>query len=71
MRTIAWETASQRALRHCSEEVGEEVRTYVSLVKGSLALKHTFWQKVASSHKKVAASHQEISMLMILVFFQI
>ena len=48
MRTLAWETASQRALRHCSEEVGEEVRTYVSLVKGSLVLKHTFWQKVAS-----------------------
>ena len=63
MRTIAWETASQGALRHCSEEGGEEVRTYVSLVKGSLVLQHTFWQNVASSHEG------QTSLVTILVLF--
>lgn len=33
MRTIAWETASQMALRSCSEEGKGEVRIYVTLVK--------------------------------------
>ena len=33
MRTIARETASQIALRNCSEEVGGKVSIYVILVK--------------------------------------
>lgn len=33
IRTIAWETASQIALRNCSEEVGRKVNLYVILVK--------------------------------------
>ena len=34
MRTIAWETASQIALRNCSKEVEGKVSIYVILVKG-------------------------------------
>ena len=34
MRTIAWETASQIALRNCSKEVGGKVSVDVILVKG-------------------------------------
>jgi len=34
MRTIAQETAFQRALRNCSKEVGAEVRIYMILEKG-------------------------------------
>ena len=33
MRTVAWDTVSQRAQRNCSKEVREEVSTYVILVK--------------------------------------
>ena len=35
MRTIAFESASQIALRNCSEEVRGDVNTYMILVKGS------------------------------------
>ena len=35
MRTAAWETVPQRALRNCSKEVeGREDSAYVILVKG-------------------------------------
>ena len=40
MRAIVWETASQIALRNCSEEVGSSV-FYVILVEGVPAVKHT------------------------------
>ena len=33
MRTIAWETAFQIALRNCSKEVGGKISIYVILVK--------------------------------------
>ena len=34
------------------------------------AVKHAFWQRLAASHKKFAASHQEqMSLLMSLVLF--
>ena len=40
------------------------------LVKGVRAVKHTFWQRLAASQEKVAASHEEqASPLMILVLF--
>ena len=65
MRTIAWETASQRALRNCSKEVRGEGSMYAILVKGLRPVKHTFWQKVA------AGPEERISPLMILVLFQI
>ena len=43
MRTVAWETAFQIALRNCPEEVGEKVSIYVILVKGEyIAVKHIF-----------------------------
>ena len=63
MRTMAWDTASQIALRNCSKEVAGEISMYVILEKGVHALKHMFWQKVAASHK------EQMSLLMILVFF--
>ena len=70
MRTAAQATASQMALRTRSKEVREEVSVHVILVKGTHAVKHTFWQRVAASHKEVAAGHEEqMSPLMILVLF--
>ena len=41
MRAIVWETASQIALRNCSEEVGRSSVFYVILVEGVPAVKHT------------------------------
>ena len=39
-------------------------------LRGRHDMKHTFWQRVAASHKKVAATHEEqISLLTILVVF--
>ena len=35
MRTAAWDTAPQRALRDCSREVAGKGRIYVILVKGN------------------------------------
>ena len=44
MRTIAWETASQIALRNCSKEVGQKVSTHGILVKGGVhATRHVFF----------------------------
>ena len=42
LRTIAWETASQRALRNCSKEVRGEGSTFVILAKGVHVTKHTY-----------------------------
>ena len=42
---------------------GGEVSTHVILVKGGRAAKHTFWHKVAASHKK------QMFPLIILVLF--
>ena len=42
MRTVAWETAPQRALRNCSKEVGEKDSMYVILVKGEYVLSSMF-----------------------------
>ena len=50
------ETASRIAPRNCSEEVTGGGHIYVILLKGVRAVKHRFWQKVAASHKKVAAT---------------
>ena len=41
MRTIAWETAFQIALRDCSKKLGGGANIYVLLVKGVHAIKHT------------------------------
>ena len=44
--------------------IGIFIRKYVILVKGgSMAIKHTFWQKVAASYQ------EQMSLLMILVLF--
>ena len=32
MRTLAWETALQVALRNCSKEVGRGARTYIGVL---------------------------------------
>ena len=63
MRTIAQETVSQVHLRNCSEDVGRRSILHMILVKGALAVKHTFWQRLAASH----AEH--VSSLMILPLF--
>ena len=70
MRTIAQETASQIVLRDCTKEaVGSSICT-ILVKEGIHIIKHTLWQKVATSHKKVAASHMEqMFSLMILVIF--
>ena len=53
MRTIAWETAPQIALRNCSKEVGEKVSIYVILVKGEyMQSSMCFFQRIAASHKE-------------------
>ena len=53
MRTVAQETASQRALRNCFEDVGGRlVYTYDFSEERMHAVKHTFWQKVAASHEE-------------------
>ena len=62
MRTIAWETASQTALRNCPKTWGE-VSIYVILVKRVHAIKYTFWQGVAAIHE------EQMSPFMILVLF--
>ena len=63
MRTLAQQTASQRALRNCSEEVRGEVRICVILVKQVRAVEHTVWQKVAAGHE------EHLSPLVMLVLF--
>ena len=66
MRTIGWETTFQVALRNCSKEVGGKVSVIYGFSEGGgrvRAVKHTFWQRVAASHK------EQMSLLMILVFF--
>ena len=52
LRTLAQETASQRALRKFSKEVKEEVNIHVMLVKGVPAPKHTSQEKGAASHRE-------------------
>ena len=56
MRTIAWETAFQRAPRNCSKEVGEKVSIFVILVKGEYMQSSTYFlQKVVASHEEHTA----------------
>ena len=43
MRTIAQQTAYQRALRNCSKEVGGNARIYGILVKGKYMQSSTFF----------------------------
>lgn len=62
MRTVAQETAFHRALRNCSRDVGKRSVLYMILVKRGCAVKNTFYQKLA-------ASHERMSPLMILVLF--
>ena len=59
MRTAAQETASQIALRNCSEEAGGNVSIYEILVKGEYLQSSTYFlQKVSASLVKVTASHK-------------
>lgn len=55
MRAVAWETAFQRALRNCSEKVGEKSVLFMILVNGLHAVRYTYWQKVTASLLKVTA----------------
>ena len=43
MRTIAWETAFQIALRNCSKEAGGKGSIYVILVKGEYIQSSTYF----------------------------
>ena len=67
MRTIAWETAFQMALRNCSEEVGGKVSVIYDFSEGGgvHTVKHTLWQALSASHE------EQMSPLMILVLFWI
>ena len=56
LRTIAWETLSQMALRNCSKEVRETVSIYVILVRGVHVIRLAFQQKVAASHEEKKSS---------------
>ena len=59
MRTIAWETAFQVALKSCSEG---QVRIIYDFREGGVhAIKHTFWEMLAASHE------EHLSPLIILV----
>ena len=60
MRTIAWETAFQIALRNFSKEVGGKVSIYVIFVKGEYMQSSTYFlQKVSAGLMKVTACHEE------------
>ena len=60
MRTIAWETVFQIALRNCFKEVGGKVSIYVILEKGEYMQSSTYFlQKVSVNLVKVTASHEE------------
>ena len=63
MRTIAWETASQIALRNSSREVGRRSVLHMILVRWVHAAKYTFWQRLTAHCK------EQMSQLMILVLF--
>ena len=45
MRTIAWETASQIALRNCSKRQGGKVSVHVTLVKGEYMQSSTYFSR--------------------------
>ena len=67
MRTVAWETATQIALRNCPKEAGREGEgEYIcGFGEGGIhAIKHIFFQKVSTSLVK-----RKSSPLRILVFF--
>ena len=56
MRTIAQEIASQVGLRNCSEDVGGRSLLHMILVKGALAFKHIFWQRLATRYAEHVSS---------------
>ena len=57
MRTAAWETATQIALRDCSKEVLGKDNIYVILVKGEYMQSSTyFFQKISAGLVKLSAS---------------
>ena len=62
MRTAAWETAPQTALRHCAREAAGKDRRCVILVIGCMhAIEHIFFQRVSASQVKLSASHETVS----------
>ena len=63
MRTVAWEIASQIALRNCSEEVVGKVGIICDFSEGGTCIKHTCCQRLAASHE------EQTSPLIILVLF--
>ena len=63
LRTVAWETASQIALRTCSEEVGTGASAYMTLVKGAHPIKHTSQGKLAASPEEQVSVHDSSAFL--------
>ena len=63
MRTITWETASQRALRNFSKEVWGKVRICVILVKGE------YMQSSTHFVEGCCFCEEQMSAFMILVLF--
>ena len=52
MRTIAWEAASQIALRDCSKSAVGESQYIRLLVKGEFnTMKHSFYKRLFVSHE--------------------
>ena len=66
MRTVAWKTAPQIALRNCSKEVVGKRSIYVILVKGEFTvIKQLSYKRFSASHKELMSPGRD------LVLFQI
>ena len=60
MKTVAWDTAFQIALRNCSRKAAGKTSIYVIWVKGQYLQSGTYiLQKVSASLVKVNARHEE------------
>ena len=62
MKTAAWETAPQIALRNFFKEAGKKVQHICDVGEGGIcAIKHIFFQKVSASLVKFSTSHEKQS----------
>ena len=60
IRTAAWETAPQVALRNCSKEAAGKDRIYLDFGYERVhEIKLIFFQKVSASRMKLSTSHEE------------
>ena len=60
MKTVAWGTAPQIALRNCSKEAGGKGQYVYDFGEGRIhAIKHILFQKFSASLAKLSASHEQ------------